>query len=303
MEPLLNSLFLYLSKNRMLNAAAKKWGLRFGAAQIVAGTTIAHAAAKVKELNAKGLVCTLDPLGEFAVHRHEANEAAETCIKTLEAIAESRLDSNLSLKLTSLGLDIDRELCKEHLRQILKTAKQRGNFVRIDMEDSPHCQPSLDLLKELRQEYDNVGAVIQAYLFRSMRDVKQLKGVPLRLVKGAYKESPEIAFQKKEEINKNYLNLIKEHLSNGSHTAIATHDHRIIAAVKDYVNRHHIPRSQFEFQMLYGFRTELQQAIAKEGYTMRIYVPFGRDWYGYFMRRLAERPQNVAFAFKGLFYK
>ncbi|MEB3101708.1 proline dehydrogenase family protein [Ferviditalea candida] len=303
MEPLWNSLFLYLSRNRMLNAAAKKWGLRFGAAQIVAGTTIAHAVAKVKELNAKGLVCTLDPLGEFVMHPQEATDRFNTCINTIKAIAESGVNSNLSLKLTSLGLDIDRELCRAHLQKIVETAKQHGIFVRVDMEDSPHCQPTLDLLRELRREYDNVGTVIQAYLFRSMQDVKELKGVPLRLVKGAYKESPEIAYQQKMQIDKNYLNLIRQHMSSGSHTAIATHDHRIIAAVKDLVKQHQIPRSQFEFQMLYGFRTELQQAIAGEGYTMRIYVPFGRDWFGYFMRRLAERPQNAAFAFRGLFLK
>jgi len=302
-ETISKNVFLSISKSKMLNQAARKWGLRFGASQVVAGETIDSAIAKVKELNEKGLVCTLDHLGEFVSSREEALEATQYNIRTLEAIHKAGVKSNLSVKLTQLGLDIDFDFCLDNMRQIVGTAKQYNNFVRIDMEDSARCQATLDLLRELRKTYDNVGTVIQAYLYRAEQDVKDLKGVPLRLVKGAYKEPPEVAYQDKAEIDKNYMNLIQTHLLSGSYTAIATHDHHIIEQVKQFTKEHGISKEQFEFQMLYGFRTDMQLQLAKEGYTMRIYVPFGNDWFGYFMRRLAERPQNVAFALKGFFGK
>jgi proline dehydrogenase len=297
------NVFLHASQNKVLNKAAKKWGLRFGAAQVVAGDTIESAIKKVQELNEKGLICTLDHLGEFVSSREEAIEATQYNVRTLEAMGRARVNSNLSVKMTQLGLDIDPSFCMENMRRILETATKYNNFVRIDMEDHAHCQITLDILRELRQTYDNVGTVIQAYLFRAEQDVKELKGIPLRLVKGAYQESPSVAFQEKEEVDKNYMRIIEEHLLSGSYTAIASHDHNIIAKVKDFAQKHHIPRNQFEFQMLYGFRTDMQLSLAKEGYTMRVYIPFGNDWFGYFMRRLAERPQNVAFALKGFFSK
>ncbi|MEH7545963.1 MULTISPECIES: proline dehydrogenase [Bacillaceae] len=297
------NVFLYASQSKGLNKAAKKWGLRFGASQVVAGDTIESAIKKVQELNKKGLVCTLDHLGEFVSSREEAIEATEYNIRTLEAIAKAKGNSNLSVKMTQLGLDIDRDFCLGNMRRILETAKKYNNFVRIDMEDHAHCQITLDILRELRQTYDNVGTVIQAYLFRSHQDVKDLKGISLRLVKGAYKESPEVAYQEKEKVDENYLKIIEEHLLSGSYTAIASHDHNIIAKVKEFTRKNNIPRNQFEFQMLYGFRTDLQLRLVQEGYKMRVYIPFGNDWFGYFMRRLAERPQNVTFALKGLFSK
>ncbi|RTR33093.1 proline dehydrogenase [Robertmurraya yapensis] len=297
--------FLYLSQNKGLNQAAKKWGLKFGAAQVVAGVTIEHAMQTVKDLNEKGIVCTLDHLGEFVSSREEAIQATEYNVRTLEAIGKTGVNSNLSVKMTQLGLDIDKDFCIKNMCQILDAAKRTNNFVRIDMEDYSHCQVTLDILRELREVYgfDNVGTVIQAYLHRSLDDVKDLKGIPLRLVKGAYKEDPSVAYQDKPVIDKNYMRLIEEHLLSGSYTAIASHDHHIIAKVKDFVKKNNIPNNQFEFQMLYGFRTELQQSLVKEGYKMRVYVPFGDDWFGYFMRRLAERPQNVSFAVKGFFSK
>jgi len=297
------NVFLHASQNKVLNKAAKKWGLRFGAAQVVAGDTIESAIKKVQELNEKGLICTLDHLGEFVSSREEAIEATQYNVRTLEAMGRAGVNSNLSVKMTQLGLDIDPSFCIENMRRILETATKYNNFVRIDMEDHAHCQITLDILRELRQTYDNVGTVIQAYLFRAEQDVKELKGIPLRLVKGAYQESPSVAFQEKEEVDKNYMRIIEEHLLSGSYTAIASHDHHIIAKVRDFAQKHHIPRDQFEFQMLYGFRTDMQLSLAKEGYTMRVYIPFGNDWFGYFMRRLAERPQNVAFALKGFFSK
>ncbi|KAB2495477.1 proline dehydrogenase family protein [Priestia endophytica] len=297
------NVFLHASQNRVLNKAAKKWGLRFGAGQVVAGDTIEGAMKKVRELNEKGLVCTLDHLGEFVSSREEATEATQYNVRTLEAMAANGVDCNLSVKMTQLGLDIDRSFCLDNMRRILDTAKQYNNFVRIDMEDYAHCQMTLDILRELRETYDNVGTVIQSYLFRAEQDVKDLKGVPLRLVKGAYQESPTVAFQNKEDVDKNYVRIIEEHLLSGSYTAIASHDHNIIEKVKEMVEKYNIPRTQFEFQMLYGFRSELQLSLIQEGYKVRVYVPFGKDWFGYFMRRLAERPQNVAFALKGFFSK
>ncbi|MFC0561719.1 proline dehydrogenase [Halalkalibacter alkalisediminis] len=302
-EKFSKNFFLYLSKNKVLNKGAKKWGLKLGAAQVVAGVSIDSVMKTVKHLNDKGLVCTVDHLGEFVLNKEEAVESTQVCIDTLEAISATGVNCNLSLKLTQLGLDIDRQLCIDNMHRILEVAKKTNNFVRIDMEDYAHYHVTLEILDELQKKYDNVGTVMQAYLYCASKDLENLKGRSLRLVKGAYKESTDVSFQSKEEIDKNYLAIIKQHLLNGSYTAIASHDHEIIENVKRFCAEKQIPKTQFEFQMLYGFRTELQEKIAAEGYTMRVYVPFGKDWYGYFMRRLAERPQNVSFALKGLFSK
>ncbi|MDV2885762.1 proline dehydrogenase [Alkalihalophilus pseudofirmus] len=300
----LKPMFLYLSKNKVLNRGAKRWGLKMGAKQVIAGVTINDAMIAVRELNDKGLVATVDHVGEFITTREEALESADYCLQTLKAISETGVKCNLSLKLTQLGLDVERELCYQNMRKIVGKAEELGNFVRIDMEDSAHCQQTLDLLNELREEFPHsVGTVIQAYLYRASQDVTDLQGVNLRLVKGAYKEPSQIAIQDKKEIDDNYLAIIKQHLLSGSYTAIATHDHMIIDKVKTFCAEEGIPKTQFEFQMLYGFRKELQETIAKEGYTMRVYVPYGTDWYGYYMRRLAERPQNVSFVLRGLLSK
>ncbi|MCQ6276494.1 proline dehydrogenase [Bacillus sp. V3B] len=297
------SFFLYVSRSKPLNKAAKKWGLKLGASQVVAGDSIERMVETVKELNRKGLVCTLDHLGEFVSNREEAIEATESIVRTLEIMAAENLNSQLSVKLTKLGVDIDRRFCVKNMHRILDTAKKYRQFVTIDMEDYIHCQMTLDILRELQERYDHVGTVIQAYLFRSEQDVKDLKGTSLRLVKGAYKEPSNVAFQNKKDIDENYLKLINFYLLSGSYTAIATHDHHIIDQVKQFVKENQISRDQFEFQMLYGFRRELQQKLVKEGYKMRVYVPYGDDWFAYYMRRLAERPQNVTFALRGLFSK
>jgi proline dehydrogenase len=303
LEQPMKNFFMFLSQSKAMNTAAKRWGLKFGAAQVVAGQTIDSAVERVMELNAQGLTCTLDHLGEFVSTKEEALEATEYCLKTLDAIEAAGANCNLSLKMTQLGLDISEEFCMENMRRIVSRAKQYENFVRIDMEDYSHCQQTLNILAKLRKEFDNVGTVIQAYLHRSEEDIKALEGIPLRLVKGAYKELPKVAYQEKEKIDENYFTIIKQHLLSGSYTAVATHDHHIIEKVKQFVRENNIPKSQFEFQMLYGFRTNLQVELVQQGYTMRVYVPFGIDWFGYFMRRMAERPQNVAFALRGFFSK
>lgn len=303
LEAAIKRFLLFLSRNYSMNRAAKKWGLRYGASRFVAGETIREAISKVKELNAQGLACTLDHLGEFVRSREEAIESADYCIKTLNAIHQAGVDSNLSLKLTQLGLDIDATMCHENMCRILECAKQYSNFVRIDMEDYSHCQQTLTMLHELRKEYDNVGTVIQAYLYRSESDIKALQNVPLRLVKGAYKESPKVAYPAKRDVDNNYKRIIKQHLVSGSYTAVATHDEHIIDYTKRLVSKYDIPLTRFEFQMLYGIRTQLQLSLAQEGYKMRVYVPYGNDWYAYFMRRLAERPANVAFVLKSMVIK
>jgi proline dehydrogenase len=306
MEEIMRHVFLYLSKNQGLNQAAKKWGLRFGASRFVAGMTIADAIRTVSALNGKGIVATLDHLGEFVTSREEANESTEYCIRTLHAIANAGVKSNLSVKLTQLGLDIDRELCARNMRRILDVARSYDNFVRIDMEDYAHNEVTIELFKELRREFGkHIGLVLQAYLYKTERDIEELHVFRpnLRLVKGAYKEPREIAFPLKADVDRNFIKIIEKHLLLGNYAAVATHDEAVIQQVKTFVEQHGIPRSQFEFQMLYGIRPGLQVQLAKEGYTMRVYVPYGNDWYGYFMRRLAERPANVAFVIKSMFKK
>ncbi|MFD1955489.1 proline dehydrogenase family protein [Paenibacillus thailandensis] len=303
METLLRNLFQGLAKNRFANRLAKKYGLRFGAKRFVAGITVQEAIEAVRQLNREGRIATLDHLGEFISTREEAVESARMCLNTLEAIEESGVESNLSLKLTSLGLDIDKALCMDNMRSILRRARELNNFVRIDMEDYAHCQASLDIYRELRREFDNVGIVLQAYLYRTEQDIRDLNAFKanLRLVKGAYKESPKVAFPDKKDVDANYAKIIKLHMSNGHYTAIASHDENMISIARRYAEDNGIPRTQFEFQMLYGIREDLQKRLAAEGYKVRIYVPFGRDWFGYNMRRLAERPANVWFVLRNLF--
>lgn len=303
MEMMLRNMFQALGKSRSANRLAKKYGLRFGAARFVAGETIKQSIDAVRKLNEDGRVATLDHLGEFVFSEAEAAESADMCIQTLDAIASSGVQSNLSLKMTSLGLDISRDLCVSNMKRILNRARMHNNFVRIDMEDYAHCQVSLDIYRELRQEFDNVGIVIQAYLFRTEQDIADLNelNANLRLVKGAYKESPEVAFPEKKDVDDNLKKIIRQHLLNGNYTAVASHDEAIINYTKALVSEHGIAKDRFEFQMLYGICEDLQKQLASEGYKVRVYVPYGVDWFGYFMRRLAERPANVWFVLKNMF--
>lgn len=302
MEVMMRNFFQSLAKSPTANKLAKKYGLRFGAAKFVAGERIRHAMDAVARLNEQGMCATLDHLGEFVSSREEADEAAAMCIQTLDAIAESKVDSGLSLKLTSLGLDISRELCMENMKTILQRAQKHNLFVRIDMEDYAHCQVTLDILSDLRASFDNVGTVLQAYLYRTEQDIDDLNrlNANLRLVKGAYKESPEVAYPDKADVDRNFNRIIQRHLQNGNYTAVATHDPEVIRKTIDFIQKHQIPNTQFEFQMLYGISTDLQKRLVKEGYKVRVYVPYGHDWFGYFMRRMAERPANVWFVVKNM---
>lgn len=301
----MKNFFLFLSKNKYFTKLAKQYGLRFGAARFVAGETIEQAVQVIKELNRKDLAVTIDFLGEFIDNEKEANEMADHSIEAIKQIGREKLDSQLSLKMTSMGLDISDEVVLRNMRRILEAAKENSVFVTIDMEDFSRCQKTLEIFKLLRVESDNIGTVLQAYLYRVESDIDDLDAFHpnLRLVKGAYKESPEVAFPEKKDTDENFKKIIKKHLLNGNYTAIATHDDAIIDYTKQLVKEHNIPNDQFEFQMLYGIRPERHLELVKEGYKMRVYVPFGTDWYGYFMRRLAERPANVAFVLKGILKK
>ncbi|MBY0122093.1 proline dehydrogenase family protein [Bacillus sp. S/N-304-OC-R1] len=300
---MLKDIFMGLSQNKFLNSAAKKYGLKMGAQNVVAGTNIEETIKSIKELNAHGISCTVDNLGEFVFKEEEALEAKDQILKVIEAIHENQADAHISLKPTQLGLDIDYNFCLNNLREIVDLASKYDMHINFDMEDYGHLQPSFDLLDELSKEYNNVGTVIQAYFFRAEEDIQKYKDYRLRIVKGAYKEPEQYAYQDKKDIDKNFVKLIEYHLLNGKFTSIATHDHHIIDHVKEFVKKNNIPLDKFEFQMLYGFRKEMQLQLAKEGYNFTTYVPFGKDWYGYFMRRLAERPQNLNLVVKQVFNK
>lgn len=294
--------FQFMAKNAYINQLAKKYGLRLGAKRFVAGVNISEMIQQVKSLNKNRLVATIDYLGEFVQTEAEARQATYMCAKAIKAIAENQLQSHVSVKLTSLGLNINRDLCMTNLERILEVAKENHVFVRIDMEDFSHCQETFDIFYELYPRYKNVGVVIQAYLYRSEQDVEELikTGANLRLVKGAYKESEKVTFPNKKDVDENYWRLIQQCLLQGQFTAIATHDENMIEKVKLFVQEREINHNQFEFQMLYGIREDLQYKLVEEGYKVRIYVPFGTDWFGYYMRRLAERPANVWFILKNL---
>lgn len=306
---LLRDIFLKLSTNTLMRNFVVNFPLsRRVTRRFIAGETLDEAIAVVKKLNAQGLDVTFDQLGESVNQPAEARAAKDGYLRALDAIATHRVASQVSVKLTQMGLDIDPNLCLDHMRQILRRAKAIGTLVTIDMESSQYTQTTLNMFKTLREEFDNVGIVIQSYLYRSEEDMKMLYalGANVRLCKGAYKEPPEIAFPKKKDVDDNYRKLAQIFLQangnpNGAYLDLATHDEKIINWAKAYTTAHHIDRKRFEFQMLYGIRSDLQRQLAAEGYTMRVYVPYGTHWYPYFMRRLAERPANVIFLVSHLF--
>ncbi|WP_010531995.1 proline dehydrogenase family protein [Lentibacillus jeotgali] len=302
MANVMRDFFIGLSNNRFLNTQAKKWGFSLGADKFVAGTTVESVMEAVKELNHQGISCTLDNLGEFVSDKTEAGEAKDKIIRLLNTIHEENVDCHLSVKLTQLGLDIDQAYCTENMREILDIARQYNIFVNIDMEDYSHYDQTLEVLQALRKDYDNVGTVIQSYLYRAEEDMENLKNVRLRIVKGAYKESEEVAYPEKQDIDRNFLELAKQRLAGDTFTSIGTHDHHIINELKAFADEHNIDHDKFEFQMLYGFRNDMQNKLANEGYNFCTYIPFGDDWFGYFMRRLAERPQNMTLVLKDTFY-
>lgn len=285
--------FFSLSRNKFMNFVARRWGLKLGAQHVVAGTNIKELVESIKRLNDKGITCTIDNLGEFVNDKAEAVAAKNQILDIIDAILEYNLDSHISIKPSQLGLDIDYEFCKQNIEEIVSKANKEKIFVNFDIEDYIRLQPTFDIVEDFSKKYDYVGTVLQAYLYRTEDDLKKYKQLRLRLVKGAYKENAEVSFQEKEKIDKNFIKIIEKRLLNGAFTSIATHDHHVINHVKNFISKHQISKEKFEFQMLYGFRKDMQVQLKNEGYQFCTYVPFGEDWYGYFMRRLAERPQNI----------
>ncbi|MDX1577469.1 MAG: proline dehydrogenase family protein [Gemmatimonadota bacterium] len=298
---------LFLSEQEGLKRALLRTrAARRMADRFVAGEGLDEALAAVRRLNQDGFRATLDYLGESVSRASEAERAADAYVESLARIAESEAESTISLKLTQLGLDIDPDLCASHLERIVAAAQDAESFVRIDMEGSAYTQATLDQFGRIFPRYRNVGVVIQSYLLRSARDVEELveARAPVRLCKGAYKEPPEIAYQRRADIDAAYIHLARRLLDGARDgipiagvppVALATHDHRLIDAGRSYADAHAVPSDAFEFQMLYGVRRDVQTQLVASGYHVRVYVPYGTEWYAYFMRRMAERPANLWF--------
>lgn len=294
------NVFIALSNNSYLNNAAKQVGPRLGANKVVAGNTIPQLIETIEYLNENKISVTVDNLGEFVTTEQESQQAKQEILEIMEAINQYQVDAHMSVKLSLLGSEFDLELAYQNLREILLKANEYGNMhINIDTEKYDSLQQIIEVLDRLKGEFKNVGTVIQAYLYDAEKLIDKYPELRLRLVKGAYKEDASIAYQTKEEIDANYIKIIEKRLLNARNfTSIATHDHNIINHVKQFMKENHIEKDQMEFQMLYCFRSELAQSIANEGYHFTVYVPYGDDWFAYFMRRLAERPQNLSLAVK-----
>jgi len=275
------------------------------ARRFVAGQTLDEAVVAARASNRAGMTVSLDLLGENVSSEADAQRARDTYLGILDRIAQEKLDANVSLKPTQLGLDLGDDVCQRMIETIVERAASYRSFIRIDMEGSPYTQRTIELVKRIRAKTPAVGVVVQSYLYRSGQDVKDLiaAGCRIRLCKGAYKEPPSVAFPKKADVDANFVKLMQLLLASAGNTyhGIATHDPRMIDATKKFAAEKGIAQDQFEFQMLYGIRTDLQQQLVREGYRMRVYIPYGTEWFPYFMRRLAERPANLMFFLRSLF--
>lgn len=299
----MKSVLLYLSRSERFKRFLTKFkSFNKVTARFVAGERLEDAVEAIRLLNAKTIAASFDHLGESITAESETRHEVEEYIRVLDSIQDNRLDSNVSVKLTQLGLDVSRDLCYANTRAIVEAAKRHGNFVRIDMEDSSKTDGTLEVFRRLRTEFDNVGIVLQAYLYRSEKDLEEMLslGSRIRLCKGAYKEPASVAFPKKEEVDANFIKLAKRLLTSGIYHGIATHDEDIIAATRAFAKEQNIPSDEFELQMLFGIRRDLQEQLVRDGYRLRVYVPYGRYWYPYFMRRLAERPANLWFILRNI---
>ena len=299
------STLLFLSRQEGLKDFATKFGLfQKMTTRFVAGEDIETTVRAIRDLNAHGCTATFDHLNESVTSVAETEGEVREYKQILGRIDETGIRSNVSIKLTQFGLTIDPELAYRNARAVVEDAARRRNFVRIDMEDSAVTEVTLDIFRRLRAEFDldTVGIVLQSYLRRTFDDVRDVLKIParVRLCKGAYNEPPEVAFPDKKDVDENYVRCMKVLLKSGVYHGIATHDERMIAATKTYAREQGIGRDKFEFQMLYGVRRDLQEKLAREGYPVRVYVPYGKTWYPYFMRRLAERPANVWFVMKNM---
>jgi proline dehydrogenase len=299
----LRASFQYLSRRRGLQRFVTRQRLTASLAyRFVAGDHLDDAVRVVTDVNQRGWSASLDHLGENVTEEQAARAATEDYLAAFERIASERLNANVSVKLTQLGLDISPDLCQELLTRVLERAQQLDNFVRIDMEGSAYTQRTLDLVLALHERYPNCGLVLQSYLYRTADDIARVNAakVRVRLVKGAYKEPAAVAFAKKTDVDAKFEAGMQQLLLNGVYPAIATHDDRLIEATKQFAREREISPDRFEFQMLYGIRRDLQDRLLREGYRVRIYVPYGTEWYPYLMRRLAERPANLLFIVRSL---
>lgn len=307
---MLRALFIYLSESRRLRAIAEhSFGQKFSS-RFVAGTEVGDALRATRAVNDAGMGVSIDNLGENVTNVDEARASAALYHQLLGDIATQKLNANISLKLTHMGLDVDQKLANDQVSALVAKAACMNpkNFVRVDMEGSPYTQRTLDFVHELHRRPGHqgcVGAVIQSYMLRSESDIEKLlsEGIRIRLCKGAYKEPPDLAFQKKSEVDANYVKLMKILMKSNVYHGLATHDEKIINQAKTFALQEKISPDAFEFQMLHGIRRDLQQKLVKDGWRMRVYIPFGTEWYPYLMRRLAERPANVLFLAKNLLRK
>jgi proline dehydrogenase len=299
----MRTFFLFLSRQKLLRKwmETSRWARRLSA-RFVAGDNLPDALATCQRINAEGIAVTLDHLGESVTSLAEAVASRDAYMLALKEIERLKIDGNISLKLTQFGMDLSLAECGANVEALVAQAAALGTFVRIDMESSEYTDRTLDLVVGLYDRYKTTGTVIQAYLYRSRKDVEMLcaRGIRVRLCKGAYLEPPAVAFPGKPDVDRNYVELMNLLLETGVYPAIATHDEKIIEQTKRFVESRGISRDSFEFQMLYGIRRDIQQRLVNEGYRLRLYVPYGQAWYPYFMRRLAERPANVLFLARNL---
>jgi proline dehydrogenase len=304
---LFRAIFIALSESRALRNVAERSRIgRKMSGRFVAGMSVEDALHATVATNERGMSVSVDNLGENVTNLEEARHSAQLYHDMLDELEKRKLDANVSLKLTHMGLDVDENVAKTIADEVVAHAARIHNFVRIDMEGSPYTQKTLDFVRDLHRRPGNaghVGAVLQAYLHRSQRDAEELcaEGIRIRLCKGAYKEPAEIAYQDKAEVDANFVRLMKILLKSGVYHGIATHDPKMIDATIAFARAENIPPSAFEFQMLYGVRRDLQEHLVKDGWGMRVYIPFGSEWYPYLMRRLAERPANAIFILKNVF--
>ena len=305
--PVLRSTLIALSRNRLLRRWSERTrlGLRFSS-RFVAGMEIGDALRVAEALNRQGMAVSLDSLGESVTSEAEAVAAAEVYHQLLDEIAARQLDANISVKLTQMGLNLSPALAENFAENLARHAREKDSFVRIDMEDSSLTQVTLDIVQRIHAKPELrgvIGVVIQAYLYRSQADIEQLlaDGIRVRLCKGAYQEPAAVAYPRKADVDANFVRLSSLLLASPVYHGLATHDDAMIAAARSFASQHGIDPGRFEFQMLFGVRRDLQRRLVREGYNVRVYVPFGSDWYPYFMRRLAERPANVLFLAKNFF--
>ena len=299
-------MFTLLSRSTTLKRLASSYGMatpRSFARRFIAGEQVEDAIAAARALQAKGLLLTLDYLGESVATTAQATAATREYLRLIDDIVAAGIERNISLKLSQLGLVIDRATCVDNMRRILEPARRHDFFVRIDMEQSDYTEVTLEVFETLwNLEYRNIGVVLQSYLYRTERDLRRMNelGARVRLVKGAYKESASVAYQQKADVDAAYLRQMRLLIDHGTYPAFATHDVALLDEIKAYAAERNLARDRFEFQMLFGIRRDLQSSLVADGYRMRIYVPFGREWFPYFMRRLGERPANVIFVLRAI---